>query len=206
MGKKNNRKSKFQNKAVNLADLREQAIVEPVSSYVPGTDVISFIKAQLLATPEAQNVMKALAAKAEIAEKETLKRAFEREKSELETKLSMLNREKAGLENVAGHNVEAVRNLKAVAKDKLKKDQDLSRLWGTLDKSFHQMVDAIIKQGLASDARYQELEAEGLNLMKNAEKLAREISRTEKAIAAQTRKINRLDAEVAKLDAVANSI
>lgn len=71
---------------------------------------------------------------------------------------------------------------------------------------FGEFINSLVAKGLASDARYQELEAEGIRINKEAEKLATKIAKLEKALEKNTKSDNRLAAEVDKKVALANSL
>ena len=204
MGKKSKSKVQFQNRVVELADLQQ---VTPVpSQFVPEDSTVDAIVKALLATPEVAQIKASNEAKSKIRELNFEIAALEREKKEyLDNKASLL-RELGDLEKASGRNAEGAINLKAVAKNKALQNKNIIDMRAMAHKSFQAILDTVVKAALASDARYLELEAEGQNIMKHAEKLNKQMARAELAVARIESKINRLSAEVAKLNAVANSI
>lgn len=195
---KKKKKSSFRNQRVNLADLRKESPA-PISSVDVEPQVVDemvsmFLKSQELA--HMQNVQDA-GRKADALSIQV--RQLAREQEELKLQKSMLERDKALLEQKAAANVETRQAKKTVAKDRFLKHKDVAdwRTW--LGKKFASTINEWVDKGVALDAEYQRLEAEGLTMLKQAEKLMSSIEKKGKAIERLETRITRLQADVAKL-------
>src|ERR1041384_648313 len=177
MGKKSKKsKSGFQNRSVSPAELRDaQPIVQPASTFRPEAATIDAMLAVFMGSPEARKLQAADDATRQIRELNIQMRAFEREWDELTVQLSMEERELKGLTEQGGRNATAKQVLKSEAKNAFLNHKEVVSWRAKIEKNFNQWVEGILNAGLASDARYQELEAEGQVIMAQAEKLSAKI-------------------------------
>ena len=200
------RKGKSNGHFDRLAELKEE------------TPILSALEADQLAIEEAVNAFltsatadtfgQVIGLTRQAEELKITVRTISRQKEEVDKQLSLAKREKDLKQDHLRRVNEQKIALKANAKNSFLKHPKIAEFKAmimALGKNFTQATDEWVLKGLASDARYSGLEAEGLLVNASAEKLMRQIASLEKKQGTLERKITRLQAEVGKLELAAKT-
>jgi prefoldin subunit 5 len=128
-------------------------------------------------------------------------RALKREQDEVKLLKEMLERDLHNAQVDGGRVAASKHTLFTDAKNMFLNSPAISLFRAKIVKNFNQAVTEVVNTGLKASAAYQQLEADGIRITKNAEALSVKLAKAEKKFNSLEKKMNRLSADASQLDA-----